>query len=182
VAQTLRCSVSAPVLTGADGTPQRDTTWVAIGFRPLSRSSELDLAAEGTGHHMNFGMQGADIVAGSVAGGVRTMYAALYTGPPSPDASLQISDASVEILPAQGDAAGADRVVLTFTRPLVGGYLLAHYGNNASIDTGFSDIIWAVGLDSPSSDVGCAYHDNIRGLRVIDWEHPEIAMVDTWKC
>jgi hypothetical protein len=180
-AQVLHCSVSAPVISGPDGDADlyRDSTWVAIGFRPQSRSSEVRLSAQGTGHHMNFGMEGADIVAGSVAGGVRTMYAALYTGPPTPDASLAISDGKVEV--QRGDDS-VDRVVLSFTRPLVGGYLYAQYGNNASINTPAADIIWASGLDNSSSDVGCNYHNNLRGLRVIDWENPEIAMVDAWKC
>ena len=213
-AQTLRCTVSAPVITSSSssssatasigaGTADEDeeqdftnTTWVAIGFRPLSRANQLYLPLLGTGHHMNFGMEGADIVAGSIGGGVRTMYAALYTGPPTPDDSLKISDATVEVTV---DADGANkRVVLSFTRPLVGGYLNTHYNNNASINTGFSDIIWASGLDvtttttgssrSNSSnigsegDTGCNYHNKLRGLRFIDWLSPEIAMVDAWKC
>ena len=178
-AETLTCSVSAPILRNADGTDNRNSTYVAIGFRPLSRSFEQRLIAQGTGHHMNFGMEGADIVAGSISGGVRTMYAALYTGPPSPDASLKLLSSKVEVQESPEEGA---RVVLTFTRPLVGGYLYANYGNNASINTGAADIIWAVGLDSGSSDVGCNYHDNNRGMRVIDWGNPEIAMVESWKC
>lgn len=178
VAQTLRCSVSAPALVNADGSVNLNSTWVAIGFRPLSRSNEQRLIAEGTGHHMNFGMEGADIVAGSLAGGVRTMYAALYTGPPTPDVSLKIWDEKVSLVPSSA----GPRVVLTFTRPLEGGYLQANYNSSASINTGSADIIWAVGLDSSTSDVGCNYHENNRGLRVIDWENPSIAMVDAWKC
>ena len=124
------------------------------------------------------GVSLSGIVAGSVAGGVRTMYAALYTGPPTPDASLKVSDASVEVV----DSATGPRVVVAFTRPLVGGYLNANFGSDGSILSGFADILWAVGLDSSTSDVGCNYHDNNRGMRVIDWENPEIAMVETWKC
>jgi len=177
-AQTLRCSVSAPVLVSGDGADNRNATWVAIGFRPMSRSHEERLIVEGSGHHMNFGMEGADIVAGSVSGGVRTMYAALYTGPPTPDASLKISDASVEVV----DSAAGPRVVVQFTRPLVGGYLNANFGSDGSILSSFADILWAVGLDSSASDVGCNYHNNNRGMRVIDWANPEIAMVDAWLC
>lgn len=39
---------------------------------------------------MDFGMEGADIVAGSSQGGVRQLYAAIYTGPPIVDASLKL--------------------------------------------------------------------------------------------
>jgi len=218
--------------------------WVAIGFRPLSRATDKQLALLGTGRHMNFGMEGADIVAGSVGLGVRTMYAELYTGSPVLDDSLAITNASVRIetttttTTATADkdsrlhiSSGEDskdtqeeeveeeeRVVLTFTRPLVGGYLQKHFGYDASINTGAADIIWAMGLDdedenkggarnagragrgrattssssgggaddssgtSTGTGTGCAYHENLRGLRFINWADPEIAMADTWKC
>ena len=185
--QLLHVSVSAPP-------PSADTdnhTYVAVGFRPMSRSSAPPLAKQGTGRHMNFGMEGADIVAGSVGRGLRSLYAELYTGPPVVDTSLQLSDSSVEVV--------GGRVVVSFTRPLVGGYLYANHGSEDSIVSGYADIIWAVGLDTDSTSVsdgggdddgggggggeaGCEYHSNTRGLRFMDWEDPTIAMVDAWKC
>ena len=163
-----------------------NTTYVAVGFRPMSRSYSRMLPYQGTGKHMNFAMEGADIVAGSLNGGLRSLYAALYTGPPIPDTSLKISNSSVSLVDG--------RVVVSFTRPLVGGYLYENYGNDASINTGYADIIWAVGVDTPvdknsgmeanadSNDSGCEYHNNLRGLRFVNWEDPTIAMVDLWKC
>jgi hypothetical protein len=176
----LHCRISAPA---AD-----DNTWVGIGFRPASRSSDMSLVPEGTGHHMAFGMQGADLVVGSVGQGVRSLYAALYTGAPKADTSLQLSDAAVSYSGAGARAgAGADgRVLLSFTRPLVGGYLHANYESDASIVSMDADIIWAVGSDQTSADVDngstCNYHDKARGLRVVDWEDPSAAFYDSWKC
>ena len=179
--EMLHVSISAPPASGGN----INSTYVAVGFRPQSRVASVPLTKQGTGRHMNFAMEGADIVAGSVQGGLRSLYAALYTGPPIPDDSLQISESSVQLEDG--------RVVLSFSRPLVGGYLFAHYGNEGSIISGAADIIWAVGTDSPAgrpsgeegedaNTSGCEYHSNTRGLRFIDWEDPAVAMVDVWKC
>jgi len=150
-------------------------TWVAIGFRPLSRSFEQKLTYFGTGRHMNFGMEGADIVAGSVSGGIRSLYAKNYIGEPVPDSSLKLIYSSVEY--------DEGRVMVKFARSLEGGYLASNYGINASIVSTFSDIIWAVGHDkSTNSSSGCAYHNNKRGLRPIDWVNPELSFLDDWKC
>jgi len=157
-------------------------TYVAIGFRPMARIYSPSLLKQGTGRHMNFGMEGADIVAGSVSNGLRTLYAELYTGPPVRDDSLKITETGVELLDG--------RVVLTFTRPLVGGYLVENFGSESSIISGAADIIWAVGVDSGSDEArgdgdntsGCEYHSNTRGIRFINWEDPTIAMPDDWKC
>lgn len=180
VDELLHISVSASSLTSVND------TYVAIGFRPLGRSGAAYLTYQGTGKHMNFAMEGADIVAGSVDGGIRSLYAELYTGPPIQDNSLKITNASVEIV--------NDRVVASFTRPLVGGYIYENFGNEASIVSGYADIIWAIGTDTPSdesrnvgdssdtNDSGCEYHSNRRGIRFVNWEDPTIAMNDLWKC
>lgn len=166
----LNCSVSIPYKT--------DNTWVAIGFRPMSRSVDPTLEQEETGHHDNFGMQGADIVVGSVDGGVRTMYAEKYVGEPVLDDSLKLSDYSVKRV--------EDRLVLSFTRPLISGYLYKNYHVAASILSSYADIIFASGLDQEgsrdSNSSTCQYHYNQRGLRFIDWEDPESIMYDSWKC
>lgn len=179
--QLLHCAISVPANTmvTSDLTPNDNgnSTYVAIGFRPLSRVSDLKLNAMGTGHHNNFGMEGADIVSGSLNHGVRTQYASLYTGPPVVDYSLNISESNVEI--------GADgRIMLSFTRPLIGGYLDVNYGVQASILTDMADIIWAVGEDddNDTNSGNLQYHNNFRGLHVIDWENPEIAFYDSWAC
>jgi hypothetical protein len=168
----LHVSISSTLLE------QRNDTYVALGFRPMGRASSPSLTKQGTGRHMNFGMEGADIVVGSVSGGLRTLYAELYTGPPVPDNSLKISDATVTI--------SDNRVVVSFTRPLVGGYLHENFDNDGSIVSGAADVIWAVGNDSVETDdsntSGCEYHSNTRGIRFINWEDPSIAMVDEWKC
>lgn len=66
--------------------------------------------------HTNFGMVGADIVAGSDSGGVRTMFAELYTGPPAPSSDLEISSDSF--------AKYEDgRMTVSFSRPFHSGYL-----------------------------------------------------------
>ena len=44
--QALWVSVSVPAMFG-------NSTWVALGFRPLSRSMKPGLLDIGTGHHMN---------------------------------------------------------------------------------------------------------------------------------
>ena len=124
---------------------------------------------------MNFGMEGADIVAGSVDGGIRSLYAETYVGEPVPDSSLQIFSPDVNYK--------NNRVHLSFSRPLSGGYLSANFDIDASITSGYSDIIWAVGADSTFETAsGCDYHENRRGLRPIDWANPEEAMLDAWKC
>ena len=165
-AELLHIQISVPVMN--------NHTWVGIGFRPLSRVYNDKLVSFDTGHHFNFGMSGADIVAGSVDGGIRTLYVSDYVGEPLPDQSLTITNASIE------NKNG--RLFLKFTRPLVGGYLQTHYKTNASIVSPFADILWATGNDMKGSQSGCDYHQNKRGLRVIDWENPEIAMIETWKC
>ena len=54
--------------------------YVAIGFRPLSLSNNSSFIAAGTGIPQEFGMRGADIVLGGAEGGIKTFYAAEYTG------------------------------------------------------------------------------------------------------
>jgi hypothetical protein len=168
--EVLHCRVSVPAEEGS--------TWAAIGFRPLSRSADPTLIKEGSGHHMDFGMQGADIVVGSANEGLRSLYAELYTGPPVPDSSLKVTD--TDVLLQMG------RLSVSFTRPLVGGFLAANYNSTASIVSFDADIIWAIGSDAAGTDEGnpstCDYHDNRRGMRYVDWESPEIAMYDSWKC
>jgi hypothetical protein len=154
-----------------------DSTWVAIGFRPLSRAqATLDdaLAEIGTGDHMKFGMAGADIVAGSSNGGVRSLYAVDYTGPPIVDDSLLIFNATASFA---GGVASVE-----FYRPFVSGYLLKNYNIKASVISDTSDIIWAVGSDTTSSDTGCSYHSNKRGLRVVNWNEPDNNFDDAMKC
>ena len=99
--------------------------YVAIGFRPLSLSNNSSFIAAGTGIPQEFGMRGADIVLGGAEGGIKTFYAAEYTGPPIADNnnSLDIYNATVEFNVKSG------RTTLTFMRPLVSGYLVANnYG------------------------------------------------------
>lgn len=171
-AEALHCRVSAPA---AD-----ENTYIAIGFRPASRMTDPKYIEMETGHHMSFGMEGADIVVGSGAKGLRSLYAELYTGPPIVDDSLHLSSAETKYDAESG------RVVLSFTRPLVGGYLQTHYNVNVSIVSYDADIIWAIGSDeSEGSDPNgstCSYHDSTRGLRFVDWENPSIAMYDLWTC
>jgi hypothetical protein len=169
--------VENSLLSLAVSAPVKNNSWVAIGFRPDSRDFSVQANREGTGHHMNFGMQGADIVAGSTSGSVRFLYAAAYTGAPVPSDSLVVYNESVSYVDG--------RLTLSFTRDLVGGYAHANYGNAASILDETADILWGIGADVPDSPVKggeCDYHYNTRGLRVIDWQHPEIAMADAWKC
>ena len=165
----LSVKVSAAASTGS--------TWVALGFRPLGRSDGAvsdSLASLGTGCHMKFGMAGADIVAGSSDGGLRTLYAVDYTGPPIVDDSLQIFNANASFV--------SGRASVEFSRPFVSGYLMKHHNIKASIMSDEADIIWAVGSDTTSSDTGCSYHSNTRGLRVINWAAPEINFDDSMKC
>ena len=141
-----------------------NSTYVAMGFRPRGRESGDEVTAEGTGRHCNFGMQGADIVVGS-AGGVQNMYAAVYYGAPIPDSSLKISDGHAEEV--------AGRMVLSFTRPLVGGYLNVHYNDTTSILSYGADVIYAVGSTNGDS---LKYHGHTRGLRYMDWESPDLIL------
>jgi hypothetical protein len=168
LSQSLRIEISANNLEG--------NSWVGIGFRPLSRVVDADysLDAMGTGHHNEFGMIGADIVLASLKHGVRQAYATIYTGPPEVDDSLEISDVRV--------SNDNGRITLAFTRPLVSGYLSKHYNFNASIATGYADLLWAVGEDSDDGDLNIAYHYSQRGMRLINWMDPTIALKDVWKC
>lgn len=158
--------------------------YVALGFRPLSRLSipnGLNEFPKGfpeelktqIGLGTKFGMVGADIVVGSAAG-VKTMYAALYTGPPEAADYLKLSDASASYDSAKGEMSA------TFTRPLVGGYLMGKYpelmsgfaaaGINGTIDNEkTSDNIWAVGEMSSGSP---GYHFSNRGLSGFSWADP----------
>lgn len=159
------------------------SSYVAIGFRPLGRSANPSTQSLETGRHTNFAMQGADIVVGSAKKGVRKMYAKEYVGPPIPSNSLNITQAEVIFL----ESHEGNRTVLKFTRPYISGYLLTEFGVSASIITSVSDIIWAVGQDfdensKEPNDSTCSYHENMRGYRYIDWESPQISMVDSWKC
>jgi len=173
--QTLRVKMSTK--TSSEG-------YVALGFRPLSRLSipnGLNEFPKGfpeelktqIGLGTKFGMVGADIVVGSAAG-VKTMYAALYTGPPEAADYLKLSDASASYDSAKGEMSA------TFTRPLVGGYLMGKYpelmsgfaaaGINGTIDNEkTSDNIWAVGEMSSGSP---GYHFSNRGLSGFSWADP----------
>ena len=129
---------------------------------------------------------------GSVAHGIRNLYAEEFVGAPIPDDSLTLTNTSVTSV--------NDRLVVSFTRNVVDGYLYKNYNMTDSIVSSFADIIWAVGMDSTSdnnksesqsqsksqsqsqSGDSCKYHSNKRGLKIINWEEPEIAMVDIWKC
>jgi len=164
MAEELRVSVSASAEIFGD------SSYIAVGFRPMSRYNDAELTAEGTGRHMDFGMEGADIVLGSWQG-VSRLYAAVYYGAPVPDTSLDIS--------AENAGVSSGRVFLSFTRPLVSGYLLAQYNQSASIVSPAADIIYAVGS---ADDTGAHYHGHTRGLRFMDWEHPELNLDDSWKC
>jgi len=181
--QALAVAVSAPATFG-------NSTWVALGFRPLSRSLKPGLLEMGTGHHMNFGMAGADIVAGSVDKGVRTLYAEDFTGAPVNASYLQLSNSSVRR--SGGKEGEEERVTLSFTRPLVGGYLMSEWGVEASLLSKTAlefegDILWAMGEDgsddgeeAEAAGSGCAYHENTRGLRVVDWVNPAYAFPEQW--
>lgn len=149
-------------------------TWVALGFRPMSRFSSTQLDEVGTGRHKNFGMQGADIVVGSATGGVRTMYAYEFIGEPHPDSSLTIRDVSATF--------SSGRIAVAFTRDISDGFLHDNYGVSASILSPIADVIWAVGNDNSTAASGCGYHAFTRGLRIIDWENPEMIFGDTMKC
>lgn len=143
------------------------------------------------------------------------MYAKDYTGAPYPDNSLKLANASVMIMnisSASTKTSESDMITeLTFSRPFVGGYLYTNYGIEASIMTGYADIIWAVGSpaskakssriagnnksststdfnsrkaskDSGNKATNLPYHDNQRGLRYIDWFNPDDVMLPSWEC
>eukprot|EP01038_Epipyxis_sp_PR26KG_P005553 gene5553-7674_t len=168
-AQSINLAISMPYTN--------DDEYIAIGFRPLSRAYNQKYWYVGTGHHFNFAMQGADIVTGSLNGGIRTYYADKYTGAPVLDNSLKVYDAKV----TKND--NLNRTILSFSRPYISGYLLNTYNISASIVSGEADIIWAIGDIIVSQDTKeLDYHYNLRGLRFIDWENPQIAMFDSWKC
>lgn len=161
----LKLTISAPA--------ESDSTWVAIGFRPKGRSYDESYTEKLSSKHTNFGMQGADIVAGSVSNGVRTLFAELFTGPPITSADLEISEESVNII--------HQRVELSFSRPILSGYLFNVYkDNDASIISSESDIIWAIGSDDDAGS--CSYHNENRGYRFIDWQDPESHLDDSTKC
>ncbi|GMH65903.1 hypothetical protein TrST_g7993 [Triparma strigata] len=161
----LNITVSAPA--------ESASTWVAIGFRPKGRSYDESYTEKLSSKHTNFGMQGADIVAGSVSNGVRTLYAELYTGPPIASTDLEISEESVNVI--------NQRVELSFSRPVLSGNLFKVYkDNDASIISSDSDIIWAIGSDDDAGS--CSYHDENRGYRFIDWQDPESHLDDSMKC
>jgi len=142
--------------------PFGDDTYIALGFRPLGGASSELARSLGTGREQRFGMRGADIVLGH-QGGVRNLFANLYTGPPEDDDSLDITDGAVTF--AEG------RITLQFTRPLVGGRLHARHGINASIVSALSDMMWSVGRwDERSGSHG---HGPLRGWREVNWTDPE---------
>lgn len=166
VSSLLNVTISAPASS--------ESTWVALGFRPKGRSYDETYVEKLTSKHTNFGMLGADIVVGSVGGGVRTMFAELYTGPPVVSTDLEINDESVKLT-------NDGRLEVSFSRPLVSGNLFKTYADeNASIVSDDSDIIWAIGNDDNAGS--CSYHDQSRGYRFIDWENPESHMDESMKC
>ncbi len=163
--------ISSPALSG-----NVEGTYVAIGFRPLSRVADERLSDLGTGRTNNFGMGGADIVLGSVGGGVRTLYADQYVGAPVADDSVPLNNTSVSYDQA------SNRVTVRFTRSIYGGHLLSKFGVPTNLVDQASDVIWAVGLENGDATHTPGYHVANRGLRVVDWQSPEIAMAKAWKC
>jgi len=193
-------------------------SWVALGFRPLSRKADPEaLDPLGTGRGSNFGMSGADIAvgygpgssSGSSSGGgsgggngggdgaVRALYAALYTGPPQapdpPESALELFNASASYTPSGGSSGvrgsgGGGRLALRFTRAAAGTGHLAFLGlppAHTTVLSPWADIIWAVGRtagDDDASAPACAYHENTRGLRPVDWRDPTPIMADAWEC
>ena len=168
-------------------------TWVALGFRPMSREADQGaMDPLGTGRGNNFGMEGADIVAGFGSGEVRPLYAALYTGPPQapdpPSSALEIFNASASFEADAGGGGGGGVLTLRFTRAAAGSGHLASLGlpdSQTTILSPRADILWAVGAaadDDEGFSASCAYHENTRGLRVVDWEDPTRNFVDIWKC
>jgi len=150
-------------------------TWVALGFRPKGRSIDELYTDKLTGRHSNFGMLGADIVAGSESGGVRTLFAELYTGPPVPSSDLEISsDSSAKYEDG--------RITVSFSRPLLSGYLANQLKDSTAtlLDNPDADIIWAIGSDE--SGGSCSYHDNNRGYRFINWRDPQSHLATSMVC
>ena len=148
--------------------------YVALGFRPGSRASDPGLVAAGTGIPQEFGMRGADVVLGGAAGGVSTWYAAEFTGAPVPDNSLAITESSATFDASTG------RTTLTFTRPLVGGYLAKHTFP-LSLLANQGDAMWAVGVQDGTTGAG-AYHGATRGLVAPDWANATSSMNVTMQC
>eukprot|EP00658_Telonema_sp_P-2_P040437 TRINITY_DN28920_c0_g1_i4.p1 TRINITY_DN28920_c0_g1~~TRINITY_DN28920_c0_g1_i4.p1 ORF type:complete len:281 (-),score=54.16 TRINITY_DN28920_c0_g1_i4:312-1154(-) len=134
--------------------------YVALGFRPMSRSRDPSLVAVETGNENLFGMRGADMVIGHAAG-AKVMYGSQFVGSPDPTGYLEIQN----VTSSYQDS----RLAVTFTRPLVGGKLHSVYGMNASILSPWADTIFAVG-----DFVGGwpTFHGYNRGLRLVDWVDP----------
>lgn len=152
----LRVQASAPA-------PFGDASYIALGFRPWGAASGVKARSMGTGREHRFGMRGADIVLGH-AGGLETMYAEEFTGPPERDDSLPVSDGTVAM--AEG------WISMSFTRPLVGGRLHKRYGINASIASDASDMMWSVGRWLPQLHLAEG-HGVRRGWREVNWTDPE---------
>jgi hypothetical protein len=163
---TIALSADTAALGGAGA-------YVALGFRPASRGTDPGLVAAGTGTPQEFGMRGADIVMGG-ARGVSTWYAAEFTGAPVPDSSLTITNASAAF------DAGTGRTTLTFTRPVVGGYLAKHV-YPLSLLANVGDAMWAVGVQDGVTGAG-AYHGATRGLVAPDWANATSSMNATMQC
>jgi hypothetical protein len=138
---------------------------------------------------------------------VQALYAALYTGPPQapdpPGSALELLNASATfVADGGGDASGGGVLTLRFTRAAAGTGHLASLGlpdYQTTVLSPNADIIWAVGANTAATGGGppevprrmsvgaatepsCAYHENTRGLRVIDWQDPSTNFVDEWKC
>lgn len=139
--------------------------YIAIGFRPLSYApvgtgkNEVPPSL-GTGVNFEFGMSGADIVAGSGSEGIKQYYADKYVGAPVPDNSLKLANAKA--------AFSNGKTEISFTRPLVGGWL-TKYGVNISLEMNAGDILWSVGTMESGS---ITYHGANRGLRTFEWNDP----------
>jgi hypothetical protein len=169
------------------GSTPSDLYYVAIGFRPMSRSEKSNLIELDTGRNNNFGMIGADIVAGFGNGVVQTMYADKYTGPPEADTSLDIYNESSFFVPwDESDPTGGGTTTLKFTRPIAKTgklYSLGYPLYSNILDNPFADIIWSIGsMSSSNEEMSCAYHINTRGLRMVDWREPDNVFVELWKC
>uniref|UniRef100_A0A6U6QBS7 Uncharacterized protein n=1 Tax=Zooxanthella nutricula TaxID=1333877 RepID=A0A6U6QBS7_9DINO len=151
-----------------------EKTYVSIGFRPwggMTFKNASDSIKYGTGREQRFGMRGADIVLGGLFGS-RQMYSESWAGAPVNDSSLQIHNTSVEH--------NNGRMILSFTRPLVGGKLKSKFNISASLVPDVSsdplmnnlpDIIWAIG-QYDDDHKHPAYHFNYRGWRRVNFTHP----------
>ena len=98
-------------------------------------------------------------------GGVSTLYAEHFTGPPSNESYLEIAEASSSVVDG--------RVSLAFSRPLVGGKLLSVYNVSASLTAGDADFLWAVGS---YGDGFPGYHSTRRGMYLVNWADPSSTM------